>query len=98
MCSNNGNCTDKGCLCNQGYIGEDCLLKSCSNDCTGNGDCDFKTGKCHCSEGYLGESCQEKVCIKNCSNNGECVDGVCHCKELYYGSHCDKSKFIFIII
>jgi len=42
-----------------GYIGEDCSLKECPNECSGNGECDFQTGKCKCKEGFRNEKCSE---------------------------------------
>ena len=61
-----------GCKCDKGYRGPDCSLKECESgpdplgwkgnergrECSGRGQCDFKTGLCHCHTGYHGAWCQ----------------------------------------
>lgn len=65
--------------------------------CSGNGNCDFNTGKCICPLGFKGNACEEKYCHNNCYENGYCSLGECHCKENYYGRFCEYSKLILIL-
>lgn len=47
-CSNNGVCKSGSCLCIQPYTGPTCAIKSCPNQCNGQGVCDYTTGTCSC--------------------------------------------------
>jgi tenascin len=90
--SNHGVCSEKGCSCNEGFAGTDCALRICPKDCSGNGDCDFNTGKCSCYSGFKGDDCSEQYCVNDCSSNGECKEDKCICKEGFEGAYCEKSK------
>ena len=46
-------------------MGEDCSLKVCPDDCSGNGECDFQTGKCICKDSFRKENCSERNLFNN---------------------------------
>ena len=59
-----------GCLCDDGYEGFDCSLKTCEvgvdintdddstmHSCSNHGICDYNTGKCTCFAGWVGNEC-----------------------------------------
>jgi len=50
-----------GCKCSKDFIGEDCSLRKCPDDCSGNGECDFQTGICKCNLGFKGKNCYESI-------------------------------------
>lgn len=88
----NGKCTEEGCLCEKNYIGDDCSIKECPDNCNESGECDFATGKCKCNEGFSGENCSKKVCVNDCSNKGTCDDGECKCNSGFTGKACEYSN------
>ena len=75
------------------YIGEDCSIKECINNCSLNGECDHSLGKCNCFDGFSDKDCSKKICINNCNNNGKCKDGLCFCNKGFVGKACEFSKF-----
>jgi len=82
----NGICDGYGtCLCAPPFIGLDCAIKDCSNNCHGNGYCseEYPVSRCICSPGYTGIDCAIKECLNNCSYpNGQCWNGTCECRML----------------
>lgn len=64
----------KQCLCNNGFMGDDCLTLTCPNSlyvngavCSGNGFCNNPTplipsqGRCICKAGFFGEACERRA-------------------------------------
>ena len=95
-CSENENCSDKGCnLCKDGITGFNCSTKdiiSCDFRCKDHGIC--VNGSCECSPGYRGRNCNINSCPNSCSSNGVCekVDNTmyqCICKQGWTGPACD---------
>ena len=70
------------------FVGEDCSIKDCKNNCSFNGWCsiEYPVSRCMCSPGYYGEICDKKICLNNCSYpHGLCnsSSGVCQCRMMY---------------
>eukprot|EP01033_Poteriospumella_lacustris_P009717 gene9717-6954_t len=42
-------------------------------ECSGNGECDYKTGNCKCYPGFTGYNCGKQKCFNDCSGHGRCV-------------------------
>ncbi|XP_053549282.1 tenascin-N-like [Bombina bombina] len=78
------------CQCADGWEGPDCSIKSCPNNCAGNGIC--IDGVCQCAEGFTGPDCSEKKCAYDCGEFGQCIDGFCQCAEGYTGPDCSEKK------
>ena len=67
----------------------DCSLKSCPDDCNGNGLC--VDGVCHCADGFSGLSCGAACAGENgleCSGHGACLHGSCYCLPGWSGADC----------
>jgi hypothetical protein len=83
---NHGICDGFGsCQCAQPYIGDDCSIKDCPNNCTNHGWCsiEYPQSRCMCRRPYTGLSCEFKQCLNNCSYpNGICVEGSCVCRPV----------------
>jgi hypothetical protein len=85
----NGVCDGHGnTMCAPPFIGSDCAVKDCKNNCSFNGWCsvEFPVSRCMCSPGYYGEICQFQECLNNCSwPNGNCNinNGQCSCEMMY---------------
>ena len=91
-CNSRGICNEGRCYCVDGFIGNSCEYKTCSNNCNNNGICG-NDGKCICHEGFTGKDCSQKVCVNGCNApQGECIDDICVCREGYYGIDCGKKK------
>jgi len=76
------------CMCAPPFIGDDCSIKDCKNNCSFNGYCsiEFPVSRCICQDGYFGDFCQYRECLNNCSYpNGVCNDssGVCMCQPIF---------------
>ena len=88
ICSGKGQCntTIGECVCEEGYIGNDCSLPECprnpiTNDmcslkgnCIENGGGSIGNHTCDCDNGWTGEYCSIAVCPNSCSSNGICMD------------------------
>jgi len=95
------------CLCDDGWVGASCerqalftRLRSCANDCSGNGLC--MDGHCACNVGFTGADCSSTVCPpgrsgpdcnletcpNDCSGKGLCMNGQCTCWEAFVGKDC----------
>eukprot|EP00079_Xenopus_tropicalis_P038117 XP_017951888.1 PREDICTED: tenascin-X [Xenopus tropicalis] len=83
-----GICIDGQCQCKDGYMGENCQLKTCPEDCNDQGRC--KDGQCFCFSGYFGVDCSSKSCPNNCQNHGRCDKGVCICDPGFTGVDCSS--------
>jgi hypothetical protein len=85
----NGICDGFGAVqCAPPFIGDDCSIKDCKNNCSFNGWCsvEYPVSRCMCQPGYYGEICDQKVCLNNCSYpNGVCntTSGQCMCNMMY---------------
>jgi EGF-like domain. len=56
--ASNGICDGFGtCQCAPPFLGEDCSIRDCKDNCNGNGYCsiEFPVSRCICNEGYTGE-------------------------------------------
>lgn len=83
----NGICDGFGkCICEPGFLGEDCSIRDCRYDCSGHGYCsvEFPNSRCMCDIGWYGMYCEKKFCLNNCSYpNGVCVNGTCYCSMIF---------------
>lgn len=81
----NGICDGYGhCQCAPPFLGEDCSMKDCKDNCNFNGYCsvEYPISRCVCNPGYYGPECQYRVCLNNCSYpRGFCDSntGTCTC-------------------
>eukprot|EP00945_MAST-04E_sp_MAST-4E-sp1_P001023 g1023.t1 len=81
ICDGNGNCQ-----CMQPFVGDDCSIRDCPNECNGHGWCslEFPVARCMCDLPYVGDDCAFLECLNNCSYpNGECHEGVCVCNATF---------------
>mmetsp|Transcript_2781 Transcript_2781/g.6512 ORF Transcript_2781/g.6512 Transcript_2781/m.6512 type:complete len:909 (+) Transcript_2781:58-2784(+) len=72
------------CLCAPPFVGLDCSMRDCPNNCSDNGWCSYEypVSRCMCNAGYTGSDCSNIECLNNCSYpNGECdlTTGTCTC-------------------
>lgn len=85
----NGVCDGFGtCQCTPPFVGDDCSIKDCPNNCSFNGWCsvEYPVSRCMCNPGYYGDSCQYLTCLNNCTYpNGICdiTTGLCKCELMY---------------
>lgn len=42
-------------------------------ECSGNGECNYRTGSCECYNGYFGHNCARLGCMNDCNGRGECI-------------------------
>ena len=69
----NGICYAGGCLCDDGYTGDDCANMICEPPCDNAGVCQVD-GSCLCSFPYTGVSCEANItCSPACSSFSECI-------------------------
>jgi hypothetical protein len=85
------------CFCFEGFAGEDCGLRSCSDDCRApQAYCDEATGVCYCERGYAGIECSAPVlstgCRTDCGPHGSCDEAkrVCACEDGWSGDGCEN--------
>lgn len=74
------------CLCAPPFIGADCSIRDCEQNCSGHGDCsvEYPNSRCLCDVGWTGKVCDYQLCVNNCSYpNGVCVNGSCYCSMTY---------------
>ena len=97
QCSGNGECLSNGtCKCNKEYTGDDCSIRECLNNCSGEkyGKCIKKKpiSVCECNQELKrgGDDCSLIFCLNNCGKQGECnkTVGECSCNKNYYGEDC----------
>ncbi|XP_046832865.1 multiple epidermal growth factor-like domains protein 8 isoform X2 [Vespa crabro] len=63
-CPKNRVCRNNNCLCKAGFVGIDCTIELCPNNCTSSrkqGICDKGYGRCVCSSGFGGNDCSIKI-------------------------------------
>jgi syndecan 4 len=103
-------CIEGACICNEGYVGDDCSMIDCKFNCSSTeyevyGYCVHKypISQCVCNESLKrgGDYCEKLFCLNNCALNGECLeDGSCVCDNLYSGKDCSvfvyPAEFAFI--
>uniref|UniRef100_A0A8D2LTS1 Tenascin C n=1 Tax=Varanus komodoensis TaxID=61221 RepID=A0A8D2LTS1_VARKO len=77
-----------GCVCFDGFAGEDCSEEFCLVPCSEHGRC--VNGQCVCEEGFGGADCGQPLCLNNCHNRGRCVEEECVCDEGYTGEDCGE--------
>ena len=81
----NGICDGYGTvMCAPPFIGSDCSIRDCKDQCNFNGWCsvEYPISRCNCHPGYYGETCEKQICLNNCSYpNGICDPdtGDCEC-------------------
>ena len=69
----NGICFVGGCLCDDGYRGDECVESICNPPC-GNGGVCQSGAICSCSFPYAGASCETNItCSPACSPGSECI-------------------------
>ena len=81
-----------GCVCDDAWEGPDCSIRSCPNECSGNGAC-AQNGTCYCYHNWAGLDCSTAWCPNECNNHGICVGGGgCLCDLGYDGEDCGISS------
>ncbi|XP_046588912.1 multiple epidermal growth factor-like domains protein 8 isoform X1 [Neodiprion lecontei] len=63
-CPDNRECRNGNCLCKTGFVGINCDIELCPNNCTAlkkQGICDKSYGHCACTSGYGGRDCSVKI-------------------------------------
>ena len=77
-CYGHGSCVAEKCVCDEGFAGAFCELRTCPNDCSGHGKCNTThTGMCTCGVDYAGEDCStELTCENGCNQHGGCWEDV----------------------
>jgi len=56
-CSGSTCLSSGACQCGTNGWGVDCSVSKCSNDCSGNGQCNYATGTCTCGNGFAAPTC-----------------------------------------
>jgi len=101
ICSNNGKCVNKVCICNQGWTGEDCSIAECPNNCSNDIITDeesksicvssYPESYCRCAPRSRrgGDDCSKLLCLNDCGIGGTCQeDGTCKCNSHHFGPDC----------
>lgn len=73
------------CQCAPPFVGDDCSIRDCPNQCNGHGTCslEYPTSRCICDDGWTALDCSQRLCLNNCSYpNGECIGTVCSCAPI----------------
>lgn len=107
MCGFSSSHAPGECTCDYGWAGAACQrtalytqIRSCPNDCNGNGLC--MNGMCACNVGFngvdcsgvecdamsVGTNCDMVRCPGDCHGQGLCMNGVCACWEAFTGGDC----------
>ncbi|XP_076283094.1 multiple EGF like domains 8 isoform X4 [Lasioglossum baleicum] len=63
-CPGNRECRNGNCFCKVGFVGINCDIEICPNNCTSSkkqGACDKGYGRCVCTPGYGGRDCSIKI-------------------------------------
>lgn len=91
LCSGNGVFSNGGCICHEGFKGQECEISSntcVQPNCNGNGRC-MPYGQCECYQSWTGEFCEEAACFQTCTLHGICVKGRCYCESGWFGDSCE---------
>eukprot|EP00736_Rhodelphis_marinus_P012283 Rmarinus@m.23720 len=96
-CSRRGLCIQGGCVCVDGYLGDDCSIVACPSDCSSSkswGYCDEENDKCVCNGDRTGDDCSEPVCQNGATfdwdrYNATTGEYVCQCPDDYWGDTCE---------
>ena len=67
-------CSGRKCLYGHAW-GDSPLMNEYAHDyaeCSGQGECDRKTGECKCNDGFTGDGCRYSACPNDCSGHGTC--------------------------
>ena len=80
-----------GCVCNEGWKGDDCSVSNDVIRCSGQGKYSASEERCVCNDGFSGDVCSEPIFY---TSNTTCVNGVrlqdiCLCHEGFSGTSCD---------
>lgn len=75
------------CQCAPPFLGDDCSIRDCPNNCSSRGVCsaEYPVARCLCNPPYSGLDCSLMTCPNNCSYpNGACdlQTGQCKCAGL----------------
>eukprot|EP01043_Picozoa_sp_COSAG02_P054230 COSAG02_NODE_6108_length_3792_cov_1.557271_3_plen_608_part_01 len=88
-CDQTTNPNAPACVCDNGFIGQDCSKPLCASPCSSQGVC--KDAECLCNLAYTGEVCDIALCPYNCWSHGTCEGGSCICTAGYTGADCRYS-------
>ena len=92
-CGKRGHCESGVCVCDDGWLGDNCDVQKCDQRCSAHGMC--SNGTCLCTNGWNGKHCTLEGCPGNCNGHGTCTMPTyqmaweCLCETGWYGSGCD---------